>query len=120
MANNRDLQSISVPAELWRHPDPQGTPMYKFLEHVNSKYNLHVSDYPALYKWSVDNIAAFWEECWYFVGIKAFKSHDVVSSLTSFPSFLVSRCVWVWPTWLLDTGHVVIRGNGSVVETTWQ
>ncbi|GAB1320316.1 hypothetical protein MFIFM68171_10526 [Madurella fahalii] len=58
-------------AELWRHENPQATQMWKFLQHVNSKYNLSPKDYPGLYKWSVENVSDFWAEVWHFTGIKA-------------------------------------------------
>lgn len=66
-----------APAELWRHPDPESTHMYRFLQHVKTKYQLgDVNDYPDLLKWSVDNIADFWAEVWHFCGIKASKQYD--------------------------------------------
>ncbi|KAK1781621.1 hypothetical protein QBC45DRAFT_405232, partial [Copromyces sp. CBS 386.78] len=39
---------MTVTNELWRHQDPQSTQMWKFLEHVNSKYGLQLNDYPSL------------------------------------------------------------------------
>ncbi|KAK3295741.1 uncharacterized protein B0H64DRAFT_153128 [Chaetomium fimeti] len=65
-------------AELWRHERPEGTQMWRFLEYVNSKYNLDLKDYPQLYKWSVDNVADFWGDVWHFAGIKASKTYDQV------------------------------------------
>ena len=65
-------------AELWRHGNPQSTPMWKFLQHVNAKYSLQLADYPTLYRWSVDNVAAFWEEVWDFTGIRASRRFDRV------------------------------------------
>ncbi|RKU48181.1 hypothetical protein DL546_009473 [Coniochaeta pulveracea] len=70
MTIDKDISAVA-PAELWRHPDPTSTAMYKFLQHVNKIYNLNLSDYPSLYKWSVANVADFWKECWHFIGIKA-------------------------------------------------
>ncbi|EAQ91185.1 hypothetical protein CHGG_03120 [Chaetomium globosum CBS 148.51] len=64
--------------ELWKHERPEGTQMWRFLEHVNSKYNLNLKDYPQLYKWSVDNVADFWGDVWHFAGIKASKPFDQV------------------------------------------
>jgi hypothetical protein len=66
------------PEELWRHPDPTSTPMWRFLQHINQKYGLQLAGYPDLYKWSVEDVALFWEEVWHFVGIKASKSFDKV------------------------------------------
>ena len=73
-------------AELWRHERPEATPMWRFLELVNSKYHLDLKDYPELYKWSVDNVADFWAEVWHFAGIKASKPFDQVCG-----------DLWGWP-----------------------
>ncbi|RSL50089.1 hypothetical protein BHE90_014256 [Fusarium euwallaceae] len=63
---------------LWRHPNPESTPMWGFLQHVNKKHGLNLDGYPALYKWSIDEVALFWEEVWHFVGITASKPFDEV------------------------------------------
>ncbi|KAJ4304223.1 hypothetical protein N0V88_001836 [Collariella sp. IMI 366227] len=69
--------TVAMPAaELWRHDNPQDTHMWKFLQHVNSKYGLKLNDYAGLFKWSVDNVAEFWAETWHFIGIKASKPFD--------------------------------------------
>lgn len=69
-----------VAAELWRHEQPEGTQMWKFLQHVNDEYGLNLNDYPGLYKWSVENVADFWGDVWHFAGIKASKPFDQVCS----------------------------------------
>ncbi|KAI1393258.1 acetoacetate-CoA ligase [Hypoxylon trugodes] len=74
MTTNRN----PVPVELWRHPNPSSTQLYKFLEHVRSKYDDNIKDYPSLYKWSVENIADFWGEVWHFCGIKASKPYSYI------------------------------------------
>ncbi|KAH6647279.1 hypothetical protein BKA67DRAFT_582200 [Truncatella angustata] len=66
------------PLELWRHPDPESTQMWKFLQHVKAKHLLDIDDYPGLYKWSIENVAAFWEDVWRFCGIKASKPYTEV------------------------------------------
>lgn len=66
--------------ELWKHESPEATQMWKFLQHVNSKYGLNLKDYPELYKWSVDNVSEFWGEAWHFIGIKSSKLFDQVSA----------------------------------------
>ena len=71
---------MAVATELWRHENPRGTPMWRFLEHVNAKFGLALNDYPGLYKWSVDNVADFWGEFWHFAGITASKPFDEVCS----------------------------------------
>lgn len=72
------LAPEAPPAELWRHPNPKATQMFSFLEHVNSKHGLKLIGYPELYKWSVDDIASFWEDIWNFVGIKASRPYNEV------------------------------------------
>ncbi|KAI2636586.1 acetoacetate-CoA ligase [Hypomontagnella submonticulosa] len=67
-----------TPVELWRHPNPTSTRMYKFLQHVNNKYGLDITDYPALHKWSIENISDFWAEVWDFCGIKASRLYSCV------------------------------------------
>ena len=70
--------SESLATELWRHPDPTSTRMYEFKEIVNKKYNLDLDSYDDLYKWSIENIAEFWEETWWLTGIKAERGFDMV------------------------------------------
>ncbi|KAI1868060.1 uncharacterized protein JN550_006548 [Neoarthrinium moseri] len=72
------MGSQIAPLELWRHPDPESTHMYKFLQHVKTKYSLDIDDYPGLYKWSIENVAAFWEDVWRFCGIQASKPYTEV------------------------------------------
>lgn len=56
---------------LWRHPSPESTPMYEFLQKVNKTHGLQLSTYPELHQWSVDNIDEFWQDVWDFVGVRA-------------------------------------------------
>lgn len=53
--------------------------MHQFLQLVKTKHNLGIDDYPGLLRWSIENIAAFWEEVWQFCGIKASKPYTEVS-----------------------------------------
>lgn len=64
--------------ELWRHPEPEKSQIYAFQQHVNKKYGLSTNSYDALWQWSVDQPAAFWEEIWHYTGIKASKPYDTV------------------------------------------
>ncbi|KAI1261220.1 acetoacetate-CoA ligase [Xylariaceae sp. FL1019] len=67
-----------APTELWRHPDPESTHMFAFLQHVKGKYQLDINDYPGLLKWSTENVADFWGEVWHFCGIKASRPYTQV------------------------------------------
>jgi hypothetical protein len=84
----------NMAAELWRHPDPKSTPMYKFMQHINTTFGLALDDYPALYKWSVDHVPSFWEQVWHFVGVEASQPFDEVGSRRPclIPPFAQSCC----------------------------
>jgi acetoacetyl-CoA synthetase len=55
---------------LWKHPTPQSTPMYQFLQLVNKTHGLQLLSYRELHQWSVDNINDFWLRVWEFVGVR--------------------------------------------------
>lgn len=73
-----DGQAATLVRELWRHPNPPSTAMFKFMLHVNAKYNLDLDGYPSLLRWSIDNVSEFWEEVWHFVGIRSSRAFDQV------------------------------------------
>ncbi|MBZ5552122.1 MAG: acetoacetate--CoA ligase [Acidobacteriia bacterium] len=57
-----------------------------FIHQVNEKCSLEIRNYPELYRWSVENIPAFWEMVWDYAGIKASHGYDVVvDDLDRFP-----------------------------------
>ena len=66
------------PPELWRHPNPEQTPMYQFMTAVNEKHGLSLSEYEDLHRWSVEHLAIFWADVWDFVGITASRPYDIV------------------------------------------
>ncbi|MGI5845324.1 MAG: acetoacetate--CoA ligase [Candidatus Xenobium sp.] len=60
--------------------------MMEFLRHVNSRYGKDFRDYPALYRWSVDNVADFWAAAWDFLDIRYSQPYTaVVDDLNRFP-----------------------------------
>jgi hypothetical protein len=69
-----------LPVELWRHPNPTSTPMWRFIQHVNAKYGFQINDYAELYRWSIADVGSFWEEVWHFGGILASQSFEKVRS----------------------------------------
>ena len=60
---------VEEPLELWRHPNPEKTQMWRFKDKIEKKYNLELKDYFDLHQWSIDHIPEFWEETWYFTNI---------------------------------------------------
>lgn len=56
---------MPVPRKLWEHPDPDGTSVWKFMQHVNSKRGLKMNTYEDLYEWSVgSDRLSFWNDVW--------------------------------------------------------
>ncbi len=43
--------------------------MTRFIEHVNSRHHLKISDYDTLYRWSIEHKEDFWCAVWDFCGI---------------------------------------------------
>lgn len=74
---------------LWRHPDPTSTPMWHFLQRVNEKRGLKLDGYADLYKWSIEEVASFWEDVWHFVGIEHSEPFKEVSTWPSTRSSVV-------------------------------
>ncbi|KAI9649189.1 hypothetical protein NHQ30_001757 [Ciborinia camelliae] len=76
-SNGSSATELSA-TELWRHPNPSATRMFEFKEIINKKYDLKLDSYDDLYQWSIRNIAEFWEETWWFTGIRAEKGFEKV------------------------------------------
>ncbi|MHA1907150.1 MAG: acetoacetate--CoA ligase, partial [Candidatus Thorarchaeota archaeon] len=58
----------------------------QFIEQVNSKHDLSISDYDGLYKWSIENIEDFWAMVWEFGNVQAYREpQSVVDDLTKLP-----------------------------------
>lgn len=76
--SGQEEYSNDVP-ELWRHPEPEKTQLYAFLQHVKEKHGLKGDTYNDLWQWSVDHPGAFWEEIWKYTGIKARTPYESVS-----------------------------------------
>jgi acetoacetyl-CoA synthetase len=70
----------SSPEPLWE-PSPRQKAqahLTRFLHYVQGQYGVMVSDYPALYAWSIRRPADFWAAVWRFCGIKASRPWESV------------------------------------------
>ncbi|SPO03059.1 related to acetoacetyl-CoA synthetase [Cephalotrichum gorgonifer] len=118
---------------LWTPPDPRSTPMWRFIERVNEKYGLNIADYEALYQWSIENVASFWEEVWIFFDIKASRSYDeVLPSQRMFPrpDFFSGALLNFAENLLFPSGRVpdptstaiitATERESDTVETSWE
>ena len=70
------------PKTLWQPSEAfiRNSKMMRFMDEVNRRYGLALSDYHQLWQWSVDHIPEFWGLFWEFAGIIASKSYDEVVS----------------------------------------
>jgi len=60
--------------------------MTRFREFVNQRHHLTLDSYDSLYRWSVDDIPAFWAAAWDFLEIEASVPYETpVEDLTVFP-----------------------------------
>ena len=58
--------------KIWDPKDFKRSNLYRFLTYVNQKYELTLSDYASLHKWSVENLEDFWLAITLFFDIKFF------------------------------------------------
>jgi acetoacetyl-CoA synthetase len=73
---------------LWKPSEEQikSSNMYRFMNVVNDKYQQNFSEFEPLYKWSIENIADFWETFWEFADIIASKPYEqVIDDVTKMP-----------------------------------
>lgn len=52
--------------------------MTRFMGFANDNYGANVTDFPALYQWSINNREDFWAAVWDFCGVIASKTYDKV------------------------------------------
>lgn len=82
---------VDETVELWRHPHPETTELYTFLQYIAKSHGLASSSYDDLWQWSVDNPGPFWKEVWEYTGIKTSKppssTFEQTSSMFPKPEF---------------------------------
>jgi acetoacetyl-CoA synthetase len=57
--------------KLWEPSEDRrrATQIAAFMDAVNARFHTEISDYDALWRWSVDNREDFWEAVWDFGGV---------------------------------------------------
>lgn len=65
--------------ELWRNHAPEKTRMHQFKQLIENKHNIKLTHYDDLYRWSIGNLASFWDGVWHFTGIRASKMFSKVT-----------------------------------------
>jgi acetoacetyl-CoA synthetase len=76
---------------LWRHPTPESTQMWAFLQKVNTKYGYSLRTYQDLHHWSITHRGEFWGEAWDYCGIRHSRVYDQVVD--------DAAAMWPRPTW---------------------
>jgi acetoacetyl-CoA synthetase len=73
-----------TPRQLWRHPNPQSTAMWRFMQASNRKRNLNMQSFRDLYEWSVgDDRTDFWADMWDASGLIYSGSYTEVVDTTA-------------------------------------
>ena len=49
------------------------TNMYRFMQYINTQYQLNIENYPQLHQWSIIKKSDFWRALWDFCQVKALK-----------------------------------------------
>ncbi|MFW2487923.1 acetoacetate--CoA ligase [Clostridium chromiireducens] len=73
---------------LWKPSEEyiKTTNIYSFMNYINEKFNLKLSDYSSIYKWSIEYPDSFWGELWNYLDIKCSQPYDVpVDDISKFP-----------------------------------
>ena len=94
---------------LWT-PSPQGieaSAMTDFRREVNRRFGLDLSDSAELHRWSVGNIARFWDTAWDYVGILGHKGDRVYLSGDSM------RTARFFPDAQLSVARNLLDGRGT-------
>ncbi len=106
--NNRDL-SGNAPEMLWQPTDAmrKDANITRFIDGVNRKYRLSISDYPSLWQWSVDRRAEFWDSVWDFCGMIGDKGAGVLESPDR-----IEASVW-FPNARLNYAENLLRQKNS-------
>ncbi|CDH60689.1 acetoacetyl-synthetase [Lichtheimia corymbifera JMRC:FSU:9682] len=60
--------SVDPPC-LWKPANPENTEMERFRKHVNSRFNLSLEDYQALWRWSTSSVCDFWSTVWDYTNV---------------------------------------------------
>ncbi|MBJ7469146.1 MAG: AMP-binding protein, partial [Rhodoferax sp.] len=78
---------MSTPAP--SHPKPPYVPQIRlYQDWLQSTRQLHFADYPALWRWSVTDLDAFWQSIWDYFGMQSPTSHSAVLARNVMPGAL--------------------------------
>ena len=61
--------------------------LFHYQQWLSDTYQLNFNSYDDLWKWSVNNVSAFWETLWKYFDIISYHSYDSVLKMTTMPDF---------------------------------
>lgn len=92
-----------------------------FIQHVNQEFGRDITTYPELYRWSIENISAFWETWWQYAGITSSQPYlQVVDDLEKFPGakwFVGSRLNFAENLLRYRDDHLAFIFHNEIGET---
>jgi acetoacetyl-CoA synthetase len=88
------MEQVTVPVDpdnlskpLWMPPRGlvESCNITKFARHVRTTHGLDLTDYEALWRWSVSDLPGFWAAIWEFFGLDAISDYDDVLDSAGMP-----------------------------------
>ena len=82
----KKYKKIILQKALWKPKRPEKSQMHDFMQIINNRYNLDITRYEDLHKWSINNISNFWKEIWNYGDITYSQNYSkVVTDLDKMP-----------------------------------
>lgn len=100
--------NTAIPPVLWR-PSPallQSCNLKRFTEWLAAEKNLHFDNYQALWTWSTNELATFWEHVWQYFGVKSHSPYQTVLKGDHMPGF-----TWFDGATLNYAEHIFLQKN---------
>jgi acetoacetyl-CoA synthetase len=91
------------------------TRLTAFCRQVRGRHGVEASDYPALHRWSIERMPAFWSEMWDFAGVIGDRGVEVAADLDRMPG------ARFFPDARLNFAENVLRGDAAaaaIIATT--
>src|SRR4051794_35555278 len=78
---------MDEPEPLWTPPDAlrERSQLTRFMRWLGEERDVHVDDYRALWRWSVDDLDAFWGAIWDFFDVQSSAPYEAVLGDRSMP-----------------------------------
>src|ERR671912_2082963 len=119
---------MSAPQVLWEPKEEfkVGTWLARYMRWLSDERGVHVTDYQALWEWSVEELEDFWESIWDYFQVSASEPYEAVLGSAEMPGaewFPGSRLSYAEHVFRgKDPGAVAIRHASELrelEEMTW-